>query len=293
MQDVAQLARRVEDRLQRLLASGWRHAGQEAQELMAQADTLTQQGLPELAWRLRQVAAAGDATEALAAVAMSLAALRLLRAHLPVDDPPSGNWSELASTTRKRPLLDRLLPVSRLTLASGEAWACVRLRGTQPSELVLLTPVQSPPASPWLRCPLQGRLRWQGRYALGTGGEVQLCTVLEATWDDPPAPEEDPLALFRSTIAKGKLQEDMSVFKSGSALRCKRLDSAALDACVWFGDDVQRAFQDASGGDDAWALIWQQGPLVTPLCVVIPGGLLRKALVAPLVPGAAFDPLEP
>src|SRR4051812_27326378 len=103
MQEIAERLRRVEDRLERLLASGWHHASAEAADLAAEADTLAALGLEALAERLRAVAAATRADEALAAIALATAACRLLRARLPADSPPPGAWTPLAAPDGPRP----------------------------------------------------------------------------------------------------------------------------------------------------------------------------------------------
>jgi hypothetical protein len=74
--------RGIEARLERLLASGWRNAAGEADELRALTDGLEELGLSGLAARVRAVAAARSAKDALGAVSLALAACRLMRTHL-------------------------------------------------------------------------------------------------------------------------------------------------------------------------------------------------------------------
>src|SRR5688500_8977104 len=88
----ARLVRRVEERLERLLESGWRNAGQEASQLTEEAEALALAGMERLAQRLREVAAAKAAADGLAAVTVALAACRLLRARLAPN--PRGGRSE-------------------------------------------------------------------------------------------------------------------------------------------------------------------------------------------------------
>jgi hypothetical protein len=145
MQEIATLLLRVEARLERLLASGWRDAGAEAADLGREADTLAALGLAQVAERLRAVATAPSATEALPALVLAAAACRLLRARLPAAAAPPGQWADLLDGDPPEPAADQLLPVARLALADGEAWACVRLRGAIPAEWLLLEPLPAGP----------------------------------------------------------------------------------------------------------------------------------------------------
>src|SRR5437870_3901374 len=131
MQAMAERLRRVEDRLERLLASGWRNAGAEAADLAGEADGLAALGLAHLAERLRAVAAAPSAAEALPAIALASAACRLLRARLPTDAAPAGRWAHLLQADDPpETAAERLIPVARMAVGDGEAWACVRLVGS-------------------------------------------------------------------------------------------------------------------------------------------------------------------
>jgi hypothetical protein len=148
MQDIDDRLRRLEDRLERLLASGWRHAVAEAAELTGEADALAALGLEHLAARLRAVATATSAAEALSAVALAAAACRLLRARLPVDALPPGDWAPLAAPDGPPPTPERLLLVARVALAGGEAWACVRRQGGTVTDWMLVEPPGPPPEPP-------------------------------------------------------------------------------------------------------------------------------------------------
>ena len=81
--ELVERLRQVEERLERLLTSGWRQSRTEAADLRQDADALTEAGLPELAARVRAVAEANDSAEALQAIALATSACRLLRARLP------------------------------------------------------------------------------------------------------------------------------------------------------------------------------------------------------------------
>src|SRR4051812_36035335 len=144
MEEIAGRLRHVEDRLERLLVSGWRNAGAEPADLAAEADTLAALGLAGVADRVRAVAAAPSAAEALPAIALATAACRLLRARLTTDTAPAGEWTSLATTAgAPESAASRLIPVARMVLADGEAWACVRLRGGFPAAWLLLEPLVS------------------------------------------------------------------------------------------------------------------------------------------------------
>src|SRR4051794_15364785 len=120
MEEIASRLRHVEDRLERLLVSGWRNVGAEPADLAAEADALAALGLTEVADRMRAVAAAPSAAEALSAIALASAACRLLRARLPTDTAPSGEWTTLATTVAAPDAAaTRLIPVARMAVDDG------------------------------------------------------------------------------------------------------------------------------------------------------------------------------
>src|SRR4051812_49085225 len=88
----------VEERLARLLVSGWRNAAAEARDLSAIADALAAANLPETAARVRAVAEATSAEEGLRAVALASNACRLARAQLAEDLTPQGRWRSLTGS---------------------------------------------------------------------------------------------------------------------------------------------------------------------------------------------------
>ena len=92
--ELVERLRQVEERLERLLTSGWRQSRTEAADLRQDADALAEAGLPELAARIRAVAEANDPAEALQAIALATSACRLLRARLPAEAVPEG-WTPL------------------------------------------------------------------------------------------------------------------------------------------------------------------------------------------------------
>src|SRR5262249_46329428 len=137
---------------------GWRNAGPGLPEIEAAAAALDAAGAPAVAARLRRVVAAGAPADGLAAVTLALAACRLLRARLPAPRPEAASsaagWTALSlspgspgspgspvaqpSSSRRRRTRDvrhrRLLPIGRLALDDGEAWACLLLRETSTGE---------------------------------------------------------------------------------------------------------------------------------------------------------------
>lgn len=310
MQEVADRLRRLEDRLERLLASGWRNAGAEAASLAAEGEALAEAGLPGLGERLAKVAAAAGgapvgtapvgadavgaapatsaptagADEALPAVAMALAATRLLRARLPADAPPPGAWAPLSAPApgaRKRvPAGDRVVPVCRVPHAEGEMWVGVRLRGSFAEELVLVEPTGE--HRPWLRHVLEGSLRWQARHQLGASGDYQVCTVTNPSWTDL---EEDALLLVPKDPRKDQL-----IFSGGGGLRLVQVVPDDLHVYAWLHPSMMEAARVALQHSQ-WALAWVDGALVAPLAVLSPGGLLRRARLYQLVPGAPAEVL--
>jgi hypothetical protein len=293
MQPLHDSVRRVEDRLERMLAGGWRNAGADAADLAAEAAALEEAGLTHLATALRAVVAtAAPATgpaAALSAVTLAAAHCRLLRARLATDQPPSGSWAPLAPAARRKPAAGaRLLPVARLAHAGGEAWACVGIRGLYPDGLTLVAPPDGAPASPWFQQTLQGRQRWLGRYPLGASGSVEAVAVHLPEWagDHPEEGQEDPLAPFLAAWDKGSLKENQPVFRYGGALQVKSLQPDDLDTCVWPDPAVAPLLRQAMNGGPAWTLTWTEGALMVPLAVLRPGGRFwGKPRLVHLVPG--------
>jgi hypothetical protein len=309
MQEVADRLRRLEDRLERLLASGWRNAGAEAAALAAEGEALAEAGLPGLGERLALVAAAAGSApspggapgagaapapgptapasdgEALPALAMALAATRLLRARLPADAPPPGAWAPLglpAPGARKRApaAADRVVPICRVPHAEGELWACVRLRGAHAEELLLLQPTGE--RRPWLRHVLEGSLRWQARHPLGASGDYQVCTAANHAWADL---EPDALLLVPNDPRK-----DQHIFSGGGGLRLVQFAPDDLNVYAWLHPAMMEAARTALQHSQ-WALAWVEGALVAPLALLIPGGLLRRSKLLNLVPGAPAEAL--
>lgn len=320
MKEVIDRLRRVEDRLERLLASGWRIAAAEAADLTDEADALAELGLLDLANRLRMVGRANGESEALPRIALALTAIRLIRARLPADDPPPGSWGPLVDrTTRRAASFDRLVPLGRLALGDEEVWACARIRGVVAFEIVLLYPVWMEPRSrehvasssggfqpslaqddpdaaaksgrpatvsmpsvPWLYKHLRGHLRWQARYPLGANGEAQLFTLTDAEWRLPEG-QVDLFAPFREALDRGKLKDGQRVLAAGE-LRAMKLDPAQAESCVWPDPAVSAAFR-AAAQERVWTLAWARSDQIVPLAILIPGDASRGARLVHLVPG--------
>lgn len=267
---------RMEDRLERILAGGWRTAVPDLQELAAEAAAVTE-SLPNLAEALSAVTRSASPVEGLRAITLALTQVRLLRTRLALDLPPPGAWQPLSAPVRARK--ERVLPLCRMPLGEGEVWACARLRGAQPGALVLLTPL--PGVAPgWLTQPLEGTLRWEARYPLGAAGEVEACSLLDAA---PYQPEEDLVESFRKALAGGKLKERLPLFGGGGPYMALALGAPDLPTCVW--PDNHPAGPFSAAGEKAWTLSWVDGALVMPLCLLRPGGLLRRPALLHLLPG--------
>jgi hypothetical protein len=269
--------------LARVLAAGWRNADPDVAALLAETDGLAAVGFAELAGRIRRVGEAPK-EDRLGAVALALAATRLLRARLADTATPTGGWKALESSGRRRASsVERLLPVGRVGLGDGEAWACLRLRGFA-SDWVLLDPPGRDEPRPWLVQQVQGRLRWQARYPLGNRGDVQLVGVEEQRWLPPPEGGEDLLASFREATLVGKLVDEAPLLRTTMKLQARRLAGDDVANYAWPDPASARAFRSAAGSSLVWAITWVEGSLVTPLAAVT-YGLASRARLVHLVPG--------
>jgi hypothetical protein len=308
--DVGERLREIEDRLERLLASGWRHAGAEAAALAGEAEALAGLGLAELAGRLRHVAEAGTAGAALPAIALALAACRLFRARVAADDAPAGEWGPLAAPRRRAGVLaygrapDKLLPIGRMAVGDGEAWACVQLRGTLAHEWFLVDPVAPPPERtgprswghagepPWLRGLLGGYLRWQARYPVGASGEVQRCVLEGGAPAEMDEAETRLLTGVLAAVANRAPKDGMTVLGGRGGLRLRLLEPSEVDTYVWPDPAAARAFAGAGPGT-VCALTWVDGAAIKPLALISPPGFMKQAALIHLVPGCPATPLAP
>lgn len=257
----------IEERLARLLVSGWRSAAAEARDLERLATGLADAGASGLAARLSSVAAATSNPDALRAITLATATCRILRANLAADATPPGNWRTLGDAPGARPL-DRVIPLGRFAFPGGDdadpvdAWSCLRLRGAFSADWILLEPANAAPD--WLRRPLHGRLRWTGRLPLGDGGEVQVCRLEYAA----PAPGfqggQDPLEPFRETLAAGSLADDAWILGGGGVLRSRRSDPDELGGYAWPLPDAPDRLRPAMR-EAEWMLVWVQDQTETPV----------------------------
>jgi hypothetical protein len=309
--------RDIEDRLHRLLVSGWRQAEAEAADLRHDAVALAEAGLTEVAARVAAVADAGTAAEALPAIALAASACRRLRPRLLAAEVPDG-WAPLApSKSRARANVDVLLPVARMLLEGREVWACVRPTGTQwllleppfPAETVELTEAtdtapfgifgrlrqqigqvsgdSTTPTSPWLARPIQGRLVWQARYPLGADGQVTLCTIESPEWL-PRSDDLDRLAPFQQMLANAKMQSGAYVVSYSGGLRVMEPKRSEVESYAWL-DPTAASLCAAALAATAWAIVWQDGASVTPVALVEPSSPGSPARLTHLIPGLPSD----
>jgi hypothetical protein len=309
---------RVEERLGRLLVSGWRQADSEAAELAREADALAELGLDGIAARVRAVAAATGAAEALRAIALATSACRLLRGRLLTSTVPEG-WAPLVPPKRSsRPGTDTLLPVSRMLLDGREVWACVwmaRIRcvlieqpfppDEQAAEAVDVAQASAEglfgklkrrvglasepaePASSWLNHRLRGTLEWRVRYPLGADGDVTSCVLHRAEWVEEPD-EHDQLRGFRHLLATNTLEDGTPLFWTAGGFRVvalKRGDSAGY---AWF-DPCGPALLSSALDTTVLALAWTDGSAVMPVAFLAPGYGGRPARIVHLLPGGPSE----
>jgi hypothetical protein len=312
--------RGIEARLERLLASGWRNAAGEAEELHPVTDGLEELGLSGLAARVQAVAAARSAKDALGAVSLALAACRLMRTHLAGEEMLSGEdgWQVVGARRRRqtRPdgeAQDTLLPVARTALAGGEAWLCLRLRGMYASERVLVDPARlasgAAPDAPggaansgaepaWMRSLVRGSLRWRARYPLGASGSIERCVLLNATLAIPGAGSAGSAGDERAWEARlldqahavltKRPSDGAQVLAGSGSVRLAKLHAAEAESYVWpdpAAAEVFRTAGEALTSDDVWAVVWKDDALVQPLALLSPPGLLKNAALIHLVPG--------
>jgi hypothetical protein len=266
------------------------------------ADELADLGLTELATRLRAVAAAEEAAQALPALATATSASRLLRSRLPLPPPPDKEWSPLEGPP-KSGKLELLLPVCRYPAGGDEVWVCVRSQGAAAHRWLLVAPpaalmaVQAAPLLkgeapvPWLRRPFRARLHWRRRLPLGRDDDVAVCDAVDAAWCSPSEKLSDTTEQFRKRAHKNGLTNETSVCWNGGWLLERRLEPAAVDDYLWLDEAARTTFRQLAGRDDVWALVWRPGAIDIPLALVRPGGLLRSARLIHLLPGAPSDRL--
>lgn len=323
--ELVELTLRIEERLTRLLTSGWRQASTEAADFQQEADALAEAGLPALAARVSAVAAAADASSALHAVALAASACQLFRTRLLVSEPPDG-WEPIQPPkprrSRARSSGDMIVPVARLQVDGQEVWACGWPARNQ--VILLNPPFPEPPAPPeepateggllsrvqerlrramhavgddvpssfWLRDRLQGGLRWEERYPVGVSGEIAVCTLHDGEWHaEADDVEQGQLKAFRSALASNTLRDAMPLSWSLSTVRVMKLDRADAPSYVWLDPTTAAAFQEIAS-PDVQALVLVADNVIVPLAALQPSELFRKPRIVHLMPGLPADTLE-
>jgi hypothetical protein len=285
---IAQL-RSVEDRLERILASGWRNAAAESARLGDDATALRAVGLEQLASRLSRVVAAGSAAGALSAIAMARSTVRLIRAQIPADGIPPGVWSPYV-TSRTRVAAETVVPVCRFALAGRETWAAVRLHAGSVIDWLLADPLPTGRPPPWLRLQLRTQLRWQGRYPVGSMGEVRHCSLHDVTSRPFSELTDDPVQTFRDALTSDRLHDGLPIFNAGESLRLRRLDPTEAASYVWLDPRAEATFRETAEGP-VWALAWQQEAVVVPLAILRPRQDDQPAQIVHLIVGRPTEPL--
>ena len=260
----------IEERLTRLLVSGWRSSAHEASDLRQLAASIECTGATALAARVTAVADAENAEDALRAISLATAACRLLRVHVAADTPAEGRWRTFGDGAVSGQL-DRIIPLGALTIPDGgdgrplAVWSCLRLRGAFTADWILLKPVDLDPV--WLRRALQGRLRWTGRFPVGAAGEVQLCELAFAAPAPGFQPGQDPLQAFRETLDAGTLEDDAWVLGGGGVLRARECELDAMSGYAWTNNSAPSWLREALRPAD-WVLIWIQGEVESLVAAV-------------------------
>lgn len=290
--DVSTHLREIETKLDRLLATGWRSSTAEAAGLTVEADVVAAAGLLELAARLNAVATATSPAGALSAITLASAACRMLRAHLSAVAPQHDDQPTIKPVRRRMPDAEMLLPLCRMSMGGREWWSCLRSRGFAVEwVLVNANTAPTPPGSPWLRRPLYGHLRWQGRFPLGATRDVQVHVVARADWESDQPTTLDPHAAFRKRLASGKLRQDRLPVWGGGSVHLTPLSHDKLDGLLWFDPAVATGI--ARIEHDAWALVWDQESTPAVIAVMTEEGTIRKRLhIVHLVPGCPSDPVD-
>ncbi|MFN8634758.1 MAG: hypothetical protein U0893_12955 [Chloroflexota bacterium] len=310
----------VEERLGRLLVSGWRQAGAEASELRQAADELAEAGLDGIAARVMAVAQAQSAEAALPAIALASSACRLMRARLP-GAPMPADWTPLVPPKRRAASgTDTLLPISCLLLDGREVWAClwvarnrcILLEPPFPAEEAPAEPEQAPQgggvfgklkrrigliaedavptASRWLNERLRGTLVWQARHPLGAEADLACCTLDRAEWV-AEADEQKTLSPFRQKLAANALEDGLTMSWTAGGLRVVALNRADSAAYCWL-DPSGPALLAASLDTTVWSVAWTDGSAVLPLAFLAPGWGGRAPRLVHLLPGSPSDVLS-
>jgi hypothetical protein len=282
---------RIEERLEQLIAAGWRNETGDRAALAAELARIEDWGLTELGARIRALLdSPSDAL--LATTASTLVACRLLRARLVDLEPPPGSWEPLSSG-RQRPARasGRLVPIGRVDLRDREAWACARFRQWA-VDWILIAPLPALTRGvPWLTFVQSARVTWAGRYPVGASSDVQLVEVSDLTPIPPPADgAPDLLVAFRESLRANELEDGQLILPPARRLQFKRLDRAGADSCAWPSPAMAEAFISAAS-KPVWTIaIVSETEAVTPLVVLAEGR--RRARLVHLVRGNPGDNVE-
>jgi hypothetical protein len=317
--ELTEQLRQIEERLERLLISGWRQARTEAADLRQEADALTEAGLPQVAARVAAVADAAGPTEALQAITLATNACRLLRARLPSQGVPDG-WTPLTPTRKVQSTrTEALMPIARTLLGGQEVWVCTR---TNRNELLLIDPpfpseaeaelVDAPARGGifgrlkqhfglaadglveapgfWLRRRLAGTLRWQAQHPLGAQGDVSLYRLDEPSWVAEKAVEQGTPAYVRKSLASDMLQDGEQIFWNSGGFRTRQLERDDPASYVWMDPTAAEAF-GRSPVEKPWAVVWMEGAAIVPVALLIPDGRVNPLRLTHLIPGSPSDAL--
>ncbi|HEX5414859.1 MAG TPA: hypothetical protein VFZ25_04275 [Chloroflexota bacterium] len=282
---LADRVRRVEDRLERLVAVGWRNAEADRAALRAEIPRLEALGLPELAGQARAVVDAGGEGFLLTST-QALHFTRLLRARLAEPAVPPGAWEPFPTARRRRSArsLDRVVPIGRVPLGGGEVWACGRPRGTQ-NDWILIEPWSDEVGTPWLAGMVGGRLRWRGRYPLGAAGEVTLAELTEphrlVISDEE---QQRPLAVFYELLGENKPFDSVPLVGVGARVQVTQASREDAAGYAWPDPAMARAFVVVAS-EPVWVVAATDGRAWTPLVVVNPPGTDEAPSLVHLVEG--------
>jgi len=244
----------VEEKLGRMLASGWRNAGPDAAGFARDAEALAAVGLHDVAARLRDVASATGPIEGLRAVTLASAACRLARAHL-VDTPPPDAHAKPLLPRRPR-AADRLslVPLGRMTVEGDVVWSCLQSRGYAWEWLLLDPPEWNESSGPWLACGVEGFPVWSGRYPFGAIAEVTRVALHDVEWIELDPETADLPAL--GDLHSGKMRSTQIPLWGGGYLTLAPLDAETLDRLNWLDERV--AADLIATPSQLWGLVWDQ-----------------------------------
>lgn len=286
-QDIAAYVRQIEERLERLLVSGWRNAAHEARSFASDGDILADLGAPTTAERLREVATANDPMAALRAAVLAIASCRLLRAHL-AGATPLEPGATLLQARRPRGA-DRLtlLPLCRIAVQGEDLWSCLRSRGYAWEWLLLDPPAMASSEAPWLGVRVGGFPIWRGRYPFGEIGEVTRVALADLAMTTLPSEGEDQPVLRE--LRTGKIRSAQLPLWGGGYLRLDRMHAASLAELPSLDGRFSPETISDHHGDAVWGLVWEQHgqrALIAAFAACADG-----VRVIHLVPGCLSEPL--